>query len=35
MMSSKIEFYKASGEYGFLSNLYKAEIEFDGRVSND
>ncbi|WP_371801801.1 NADAR family protein [Candidatus Lokiarchaeum ossiferum] len=26
-----IFFYRASGKYGFLSNLYKAEIFFDGR----
>lgn len=26
-----IFFYRASGKYGFLSNLYKAEIQFEGR----
>lgn len=27
---NKIEFYRASGEYGFLSNLYKCSIAFEG-----
>lgn len=25
-----IKFYRSSGEFGFLSNLYRAEIEFEG-----
>lgn len=29
--NSTIFFYRASGKFGFLSNLYKAEIAFDGR----
>jgi ribA/ribD-fused uncharacterized protein len=28
----KIEFYKAVGQYGFLSNLFKRPIEFEGRI---
>jgi len=27
-----IKFYRASGKYGFLSNLFKRPIEFEGRV---
>lgn len=30
-MSKEIRFYRSSGEFGFLSNLYKKEIEFEGR----
>lgn len=28
----EIRFYKASGEYGFLSNLYPAPIRFEGKT---
>jgi ribA/ribD-fused uncharacterized protein len=28
----EIAFYRASGEFGFLSNLYKNPLEFEGRV---
>ena len=27
-----IKFYRAMGNYGFLSNLYKNPIEFEGRI---
>jgi ribA/ribD-fused uncharacterized protein len=27
-----IKFYRASGQYGFLSNLYKVQLEFEGRL---
>ena len=27
---NKILFYRATGKYGFLSNLYKCPIEFEG-----
>jgi hypothetical protein len=30
-MNDDIRFYRASGEYGFLSNLYKHNFEFEGR----
>jgi len=26
-----IGFYRAQGEYGFMSNMYLAEIEFEGK----
>lgn len=29
--STEIRFYRASGEYGYLSNLYKAPVMFEGR----
>jgi hypothetical protein len=28
---TEIRFYRSSGEYGFLSNLFKAPVEFEGR----
>ncbi len=31
-MSTTIEFYRASGSYGFLSNLYKRPLAFEGRL---
>lgn len=31
-ITDKIRFYRASGEFGFLSNLYKSPIEFEGRT---
>lgn len=31
-MSEEIKFYRASGEYGYLSNLYPAEIKFEGKL---
>ena len=31
-MNDDIRFYRASGEYGFLSNLYKHNFEFEGRT---
>jgi len=27
-----IKFYRSSGEHGYLSNLYKCPVEFEGRV---
>ncbi len=30
-MADIIKFYRSSGEYGFMSNLFKREIEFEGR----
>jgi len=29
--AGEIRFYRSSGEHGFLSNLFKAPIEFEGR----
>ena len=29
--AGEIRFYRSSGEYGFLSNLFKAPVEFEGR----
>jgi len=31
-VTDEIQFYRASGEYGYLSNLYKCPIEFEGRT---
>jgi ribA/ribD-fused uncharacterized protein len=31
-MSEEIYFYKSTGQYGFLSNLYKSELEFEGET---
>ncbi len=28
----EIRFYRATGEFGFLSNLYKSEIEIDNKM---
>jgi hypothetical protein len=30
MMENEIKFYRASGKYGFLSNLYRRPITFEG-----
>jgi hypothetical protein len=32
MIENEIRFYKASGPYGYLSNLYKAPIYFEGFI---
>ncbi len=29
--AGEIRFYRSSGEYGFLSNLFRAPVEFEGR----
>ena len=29
--ASEIKFYSSSGEHGFLSNLFRAPVEFEGR----
>jgi len=29
--NGEIRFYRSSGEYGFLSNLFRAPVEFEGR----
>jgi len=31
-MDDDIRFYRATGEYGFLSNLYRHSFEFEGRI---
>jgi hypothetical protein len=31
-MDKEIHFYRATGPYGFLSNLYKCPVEFEGNV---
>ncbi len=30
-ISKEIRFYRATGKFGFLSNLYKRPVEFEGR----